>query len=146
MVGYIVQAHSVQKVSKAQASLEREAAEREKVETKAGKQLERAQLHMAEWALVMANSQVYWGWVAIAKQLRLEAYIEMYSMEWFPQPATPHVDIFGSLTNPAVYVAMGGAMGHKVIRYTLFHLEADRPPTDHRHTTDIPHFSSSADQ
>ena len=90
---------------------------------------------MAEWALIIANSQVYWGWVAIAKELRPEAYIEMYSMEWFTQPTTPHVDIFGSLTNPTACVAMGGAMGHKVIRYTLFHLEADRPSTDHRHTS-----------
>ena len=49
MVGYAVQARSAQKASQAQARLGREAAEREKVEAKAGKQLERVQLQMAEW-------------------------------------------------------------------------------------------------
>jgi hypothetical protein len=39
----------LQQASTAQASLGREAAEREKVEVKAGKQLERVQLQMAEW-------------------------------------------------------------------------------------------------
>ena len=49
MVGYAVQARSAQKASKAQASLEQEAAERDKAEAKAAKQLERVQLQMAEW-------------------------------------------------------------------------------------------------
>ena len=41
MVGYAVQARSAQKASDARASLEQEAAERDKAEAKAGKQLER---------------------------------------------------------------------------------------------------------
>jgi hypothetical protein len=33
----------------------------------------------------------------------------MYALEWFPQPATPHVEVFGSATSPAYYVAIGRA-------------------------------------
>jgi hypothetical protein len=74
MVGYAVQARSAQKASQAQASLEREAAERERVEAKAGKQVERVQLQMAEWVrpLLMANTEIVWGWIGIAKELNLQ--------------------------------------------------------------------------
>jgi hypothetical protein len=41
MIGYVVQARSVQRATEAQTSLEHEVAEREKVEAKARKQLER---------------------------------------------------------------------------------------------------------
>ena len=56
-----------QKCFKADASLEQEAAERHKTEVKAGKQLERVQLHMPEWAwsILMENQSVYFGWFNI---------------------------------------------------------------------------------
>jgi hypothetical protein len=69
MIGYAVQARSVQKVSDARASLEQEAAERDKAEAKAGKQLERVQLQMAEWVrpIVIDTQTVTFGWFSIAK-------------------------------------------------------------------------------
>jgi hypothetical protein len=69
MIGYVVQARSAQKASEAHASLEREAAERDKAEAKAGKQLERVQLQMAEWVrpLLMENQSLYFGWFMMAK-------------------------------------------------------------------------------
>ena len=72
MVGYAVQARSAQKASKAQASLEQEAAERDKAEAKAAKQLERVQLQMAEWVrpLVMENQSLHFGWFNMAKVCR----------------------------------------------------------------------------
>ena len=72
MVGYAVQARSAQKASKAQASLEQEAAERDKAEAKAAKQLERVQLQMSEWArpLLMENLTLYFGWFKMAKVRR----------------------------------------------------------------------------
>ena len=72
MVGYAVQARSAQKASQAQASLEQEAAEREKAEAKAGKQLERVQLQMAEWVrpLLMENQSLHFGWLNMAKVRR----------------------------------------------------------------------------
>jgi hypothetical protein len=36
-------------------------------------------------------------------------YLELYSFEWFPQPATPHIDLLGFIINPAHYVALGRA-------------------------------------
>jgi hypothetical protein len=72
MIGYLVQARSAQKASNAQASLVLEAAEREKVEVKAGKQLEHVQLQTSEFVrpLVMDITLVYYGWAAMAKVRR----------------------------------------------------------------------------
>ena len=72
MVGYAVQARSAQKASQAQASLGREAAERDKAEAKAGKQLERVQLQMAEWVrpIAMENQSLHFGWFMMAKVRR----------------------------------------------------------------------------
>jgi hypothetical protein len=36
-------------------------------------------------------------------------YLKLYAMEWFPQPATPHIDLPGFFTNPAHYAAVGRA-------------------------------------
>ena len=36
-------------------------------------------------------------------------YLKLYAMEWFPQPATPHIDLPGFITNPAHYDGMGRA-------------------------------------
>jgi hypothetical protein len=92
MVGFCVQGRSAQKASEAQASLGREAAEREKAEAKAGKQLERVQLQMAEWVrpLIIENNTLYNGWFATAKELQLIGYLDLHSVEYFPQPATPY--------------------------------------------------------
>ena len=72
MVGYAVQARSAQKAFEAQASLEREVAEREKLEAKAAKQLERVQLQSAEWVrpLLVENQSLHFGWLNMAKVRR----------------------------------------------------------------------------
>jgi hypothetical protein len=72
MVGYLVQARSAQKASEARASLEQEAAERDKAEVKAGKQLERVQLQMAEWVMPITidNQSLNYGWFNVAKVCR----------------------------------------------------------------------------
>ena len=95
MVGYLVQARSAQKASDAQASLGLEAAEREKVEVKAGKQLERVQLQMSEWVrpLNVNASILLHGWFAIARECKLLGYLGLYSVEYVPQPATPYIEV-----------------------------------------------------
>jgi hypothetical protein len=110
MVGYAVWARSSQKASTAQASLEREAAERDKVEIKVGKQLERVQLQMAEWVRPLGgNSAMLWiGWFAIARELDLQGYLRLYGCEYAPQPVTPYMDLF-VVVNPAMFAAWGGA-------------------------------------
>jgi hypothetical protein len=111
MAGYVVQARSTQRASDAQASLAFEAAERDKAEIKAGKQLERVQMQMAEWVkpLSMANLEVTYGWIATARELRLEGYLQMYALEWENQPATPHVEVYGTSASPTMYAAWGRA-------------------------------------
>jgi hypothetical protein len=105
-----VQARSAQKASKAQASLELEAAEREKAEAKAGKQLERVQLQMAEWVrpLNVNSAFLCQGRMAIARECKLVGYLRLYSSEYVPQPATPYIDLFVA-NNPAMFAAMGRA-------------------------------------
>jgi hypothetical protein len=125
MVGYAVQARSAQKASKAQASLELEAAEREKVEAKAGKQLERVQLQMAEWVRpVSSNSAYLWqGWITLARECKFLGYLRLYSIEYVPQPATPYIDHFVNTTS--VYAAMGRAPFAKLPPEDLALLAAD---------------------
>ena len=36
-------------------------------------------------------------------------YLKLYALEWFPQPATPHIDLPLFSTNPAFYAALGRA-------------------------------------
>jgi hypothetical protein len=105
MVGYAVQARSVQKASQAQARLGREEAEREKAEAKAGKQLERVQLQMAEWVRPLAVNVAF---LMICRELGLLGYLQLYGCEFVPQPATPYVDLF-VVANPAMWTAMGQA-------------------------------------
>jgi hypothetical protein len=110
MVGYAVQSRSAQKASKAQASLGREAAERDKAEAKAGKQLERVQLQMAEWVRPFTAdiSFLVHGWISVARQCKLLGYLRLYSVQYVPQPATPYIELLDS-ANPAWWAAMSWA-------------------------------------
>jgi hypothetical protein len=36
-------------------------------------------------------------------------YLKLYAMEWFSQPATPHIDLPDFLTSPVMFAAMGRA-------------------------------------
>ena len=95
MVGYVVQARSAQKSSDAQASLEREAAVREQAEAKAGKQLKRVQMQMADFVrpLVTDNNTFCYALSYVARELDLRAYLELYSIEFVAQPETPYVEM-----------------------------------------------------
>ena len=106
MVGYVVQARSAQKSSDAQASLEREAAVREQAEAKAGKQLERVQMQMADFVrpLVTDINICFTVLPYVARELDLRAYLELYSIEFVAQPETPYVEMF----NPLNYFAAHG--------------------------------------
>jgi hypothetical protein len=95
MVGYVVQARSAQKASEAQASLERDAAEREKVEVKAGKLLERVQMQMAEWIRPLTLGVTTLGnfYPHMSKELALHNYLTLYNTKFFPQSSTPYVEL-----------------------------------------------------
>jgi hypothetical protein len=111
MIGYmyIVQARSAQKSSDAQASLEREAAVREQAEAKAGKQLERVQMQMADFVrpLVMDINTYCNALPNVAWELDLRAYLELYSIEFVAQPETPYVEIVGMFQKFETFAAHG---------------------------------------
>ena len=69
IAGYMVQSKNAADADRAQHEIVQEAADREKAEAKAGKQLERVQLQMAEWVrpILMENQLVYVGWFNMAK-------------------------------------------------------------------------------
>jgi hypothetical protein len=93
-----LQAQSAQKASKAQAILEREAAEREKAETKASKQLERVHLQLAEFVypVQILASHFNRAFDYAVLQCGLEDYAVTYGYEWHSPPTQPHVSIYNS--------------------------------------------------
>ena len=56
-------------------------AEREKMEAKAVKQLERVQLQMTEWvrSLNVHSSSLFQGWIATCRECKLLGYLQRYS-------------------------------------------------------------------
>ena len=106
MVGYVVQARSAQKSSDAQASLEREAAVREQAEEKAGKQLERVQMQMADFVRPLVTDINTFGSALpyVARELDLRAYLELYRIQFVAQPETPYVEMcYGNVETFAAY-------------------------------------------
>jgi hypothetical protein len=102
MVGYLVQARSVQKASEAQASLERDAAEREKAEAKAGLQLERVkdQMRLFVTPFFMDTLELYHAIVFAARELQLVDFLTFYGHEFAELAAAPHTEIWmGELQN-----------------------------------------------
>jgi hypothetical protein len=99
----------LQKASEAQASLEREAAERGKAEAKAGTQLERVQLQMAEWVrpLVMDTNFILYGWIDVARECQLPGYLRLYGYEFVPQPTTPYIELL--VIGNTMFSTMGAA-------------------------------------
>ena len=96
MIGYVMQARSVQRATEAQTSLEREAAEREKAEVKAGKQLERVHLQLAEFVYPVQILAAHFGraFDYAVRRCGLEDYAATYSYEWHSPPAQPHISVY----------------------------------------------------
>ena len=69
IAGYMVQSKNAADADRAQHEIAQEAADREKAEAKAGKQLERVQLQMAEWVrpMLAENQAMHFGWFNMAK-------------------------------------------------------------------------------
>jgi hypothetical protein len=65
---------------------------------------------MAEWVrpLNVEISFVGFGWMAIARECTLLGYLGLYGYEFYPQPATPYINLF-VLPNPAMFAAWGAA-------------------------------------
>jgi hypothetical protein len=98
----------VQKASEAQASLDWDAAEREKAEAKAGLQLERVQdqTRLFVTPLYMVILNLYQAVIFAANELRLVDFLTFYGEEFAPFAAAPHTEIWmGGLQNVPNLVA-----------------------------------------
>jgi hypothetical protein len=113
---YILQNKNAADANKVQHEVIQEAAEREKVEVKAGKQLERVQMQLAEFVnpvsqLVQSFTRAF---ETAVPRCGLEDYAATYRFEYYSPPTQPHVDAFNS-GNPA----MIKAISTKPFAYTL---------------------------
>jgi hypothetical protein len=110
MIGYIVQARSAQKASQAQARLGRKAAEREKAEDRAGKQLERVQTQNTELVYPVGTMvQLFWSaFYRAALECGLEDYLTTYAVVFVSPPTQPHATVWNG-GNPKSYKAVAAS-------------------------------------
>jgi hypothetical protein len=103
IAGYIVQNKNATDANRAQHEVAQEAAVRERVEEKAGKQLERVQMQNAEFILpaAVAANRFLAAFSRTVLDCGLEAYIATYTMQWISPPTQPHVSVF-TFDNPAM--------------------------------------------
>ena len=108
-----------------QHQIVREAAERQRQEDKAQKQLERVQLQMAEFVRPL-NAHVaawVWAWIFASEELGLSRN-SLYSVEFVAQPATPRIQIL-NITNPAGWNAAGRMPYYKLAPEDVTLLESN---------------------
>jgi hypothetical protein len=100
-IGYVVQARSAHRANEAQTSLEREAAEREKAEAKAGKQRKRVHLQRAEFVYPVQALTAHFAraFEFAVPRCGLEDYAATYCCEFYSPPTQPHVNIY-TIGNP----------------------------------------------
>ena len=111
MIGYVVQAQSVQKATKAQASLERNTAEAEKGRARAAKQLERVQDQMRLFVVPMYIEalHVYWAILFAARELQLDDFLTLYEKRSNTSfPKAPHTDIPSYLSREVLNRGIAG--------------------------------------
>jgi hypothetical protein len=120
IAGYILQNKNAADANKVQHEVIQQAAEREKVEAKAGRQLERVHMHNAEFILPCVSLVAHFrhAYERAVLDCGLEAYLATYVLEWLSPPTQPHVSVFNT-DNPAM--AKAGAANP--FRFTL-------PPED----------------
>jgi hypothetical protein len=96
MVGYIVQARSMQAATKAQAGLEFDAAEQDKAESRAAIKLGRVQDQMRLFVMPLFTDilHVYWGIMSVGRELQLDDFLALYHQHYESFAAAPHMEIF----------------------------------------------------
>ena len=104
MIGYVVQAQSAQKATRAQASLERDAAEAEKRRARAAKQLERVQDQMRLFVMPLYTEamHMYWAIASAARELQLNDFLTLYEHDYASFPLAPHTDVFAVSSRQAL--------------------------------------------
>ena len=95
---------------KKQADLDREHAERDKEQTKAGQLLERVQLQIAEFIdpAMMSVTAGSYSWMYMSYAVGLHGDIAQYQTELISQPAPPHAKTFYN-ASPKMWRALAAA-------------------------------------
>ena len=103
IAGYIVQNKNAADANRAQHQVALEAAERTRVEEKAGKQLERVQMQNAEFIMpaTVAANRFRAAFDRAVLDCGLEAYMATYVLEWLSPPTQPHVSVL-DIGNPTM--------------------------------------------
>ena len=108
-----------------QHQIVQESAERQRQEDKAGKQLERVQLQMAEFVRPLNAHVSAWhhAWIHASEELGF-SHNNLYSVEFVAQPATPRIQILNT-NNPAGWNANGRMPYYKLAPEDVTLLESN---------------------
>ena len=106
IAGYVVQNKASITANATQHELIQEAAERQRAEDRAGKQLERVQTQNAELVYPVGTlvNQFFQAFPRAALECGLEGYMATFATEFVSPPAQPHVTVWNA-GNPKVYKA-----------------------------------------
>ena len=110
IAGYVVQNKAALAANATQHRLSQEAAERQRAEDRAGKQLERVQTQNAELVYPIGTLiQLFWtAHYRAALECGLEDYLATYAVEFVSPPAQPHATVWYA-GNPKMYKAFAAS-------------------------------------
>ena len=110
MAGYVVQNKASITANATQHKLVQEAAERQRAEDRAGKQLERVQTQNAELVYPVGTlvNQFYPAFNRVALECGLEGNLATYAVEFVSPPAQPHVTVRNA-GNPMIFKAVAAS-------------------------------------
>ena len=110
MVGYVVQNKASIAANATQHQLMQEAAERQRAEDRAGKQLERVQIQNAELVYPVGTllNQFFRGFERVALECGLEDSMATYAFEFVSPPAQPHATVL-YIGNPKAFKAIAAS-------------------------------------
>ena len=110
IAGYVMQNKASIAANATQHQLMQEAAERQRAEDRAGKQLERVQIQNAELVYPVGTliTQFYLASHRVALECGLEDYMTTYAIEFVSPPTQPHAAVFYA-ANPKTYKAIAAS-------------------------------------
>jgi hypothetical protein len=110
IAGYVVQNKASIAANATQHQLIQDAAERQRAEDRAGKQLKRVQTQSAEFVYPVGTlSQLFFmAFYRAALECGLEDYVTSYAIEFVSPPTQPHVTVYYG-TNPKMFKAVAAS-------------------------------------
>jgi hypothetical protein len=110
IAGYMVQNKASIAANATQHELVQEAAERQRAEDRAGKQLERVQIQNAELVYPVGTlvNLAFRGFERAILECGLEDYMTSYAIEFVSPPTQPHATVFNS-GNPKIFKAVAAS-------------------------------------